>query len=72
MQQTISINAEEIMYCADKLMQTGHNRYQIIAKVADRARFIRSEQLENINADIIKPVSRAIVEMSAETSSYDL
>jgi DNA-directed RNA polymerase subunit omega len=60
-----------IMYRSDELMDASPNRYQITVEVAKRAKQRRFEDFDNLE-DTIKPVLRAIIEMSDEVSHGEL
>lgn len=63
--------SQSVMYRSDKLLAVSSNRYKITVAVAKRAKERRKQQLDNVE-DNIKPVVRAIIEMSDELSQPDV
>ncbi len=62
-------NAEDstqILQRTDELMKAASNRYRITFQVAHRAKYHTDEQWESRNNRSLKPVVRAILEMSDE------
>lgn len=59
------IDSAQIMYRSDQLLEAATNRYSITVKVAKRAKKRRFEDFDSLE-DSIKPVLRAIIEMSDE------
>ena len=59
------------MYRSDELMEAASNRYKITVQVAKRAKQRRFEDFENIE-EIMKPVLRAIIEMSDELTQPEI
>ncbi|GFE68488.1 DNA-directed RNA polymerase subunit omega [Chroococcus sp. FPU101] len=72
MLKRFTINSSEMMYRTDRLMGATTNRYRIVVQVARRAKRCRLEDLENIDDPMMKPVIRAIVEMSDELTEPEL
>lgn len=72
MSKRFMINSTEMMYRSDKLMFAASNRYRIVVQVARRAKRCRQEDLENFEDPMMKPVIRAIVEMSDELTEPEL
>ncbi|MGI0480456.1 DNA-directed RNA polymerase subunit omega [Geminocystis sp. CENA526] len=60
-----SFDSSQIMFRSDELMNAASNRYKITVAVAKRAKQRRKEDFENIE-EVMKPVLRAIIEMSDE------
>ena len=56
----------EMMYRTDMLMHAASNRYNIVVRVAKRAKHHRYEKFGSEEDLNIKPVIRAVVEMSDE------
>ncbi|ERT08302.1 RNA polymerase Rpb6 family protein [Lyngbya aestuarii BL J] len=68
-----SVNSHEINRLSEQLIKSGSSsRYQIIVQVAKRAKRFRYEDFDNPNASEVKPVVRAIVEMSDEVNQPEL
>lgn len=72
MLKRFAINSSEMMYRTDRLMGAATNRYRIVVQVARRAKRCRLEDLDNIDDPMMKPVIRAIVEMSDEFTEPEL
>ena len=61
-----NLDTSKIMYRSEELMSAASNRYRITVQVANRAKRRRYEELENFDDPRMKPVIRAIIEMSDE------
>ena len=72
MQKRKSFKSSEIMYRSDQLMEVASNRYNITVQVATRAKRRRYEDFENIDDPMMKPVIRAIIEMSDELTQPEI
>lgn len=72
MLKRFTINPSEMIYRTDRLMDASANRYRIVVQVARRAKRCRLEDLENIDDPMMKPVIRAIIEMSDELTEPEL
>ncbi|BAQ60736.1 DNA-directed RNA polymerase omega subunit [Geminocystis sp. NIES-3708] len=59
------------MFRSDELMNAASNRYKITVAVAKRAKQRRKEDFENIE-EVMKPVLRAIIEMSDELTQPEI
>ena len=66
-----AITSESIMYRADDLLSAASNRYAITVGVAQRAKERRKQDIDNIE-EVMKPVLRAIVEMSDELTQPEI
>jgi DNA-directed RNA polymerase subunit omega len=51
---------------AEELISAAPNRYRITVQVANRAKRRRYEDFDNMDDNLMKPVLRAIMEMSDE------
>lgn len=67
-----SFDSSQIMYRANELMKAANNRYQITVMVAKRAKSNRLEDMENYDDAQVKPVMRAIIEMSDELTEPEI
>jgi DNA-directed RNA polymerase subunit omega len=65
-------DSTEVMHRAEELMSAASNRYRITVQVANRAKRRRYEDFENIDDPMMKPVIRAIVEMSDELTQPEI
>ncbi|WP_066116805.1 DNA-directed RNA polymerase subunit omega [Geminocystis sp. NIES-3709] len=66
-----SFDSSQIMFRSDELMSAASNRYKITVAVAKRAKQRRKEDFENIE-EVMKPVLRAIIEMSDELTQPEI
>ncbi|MBL1208844.1 DNA-directed RNA polymerase subunit omega [Geminocystis sp. GBBB08] len=66
-----SFDSSQIMFRTDELMSAASNRYKITVAVAKRAKQRRKEDFENIE-EVMKPVLRAIIEMSDEITQPEI
>ncbi|MGF1481476.1 MAG: DNA-directed RNA polymerase subunit omega [Cyanophyceae cyanobacterium] len=66
-----SVDSNELVYRADKLLQAASNRYQIVVHVAHRSKFHRYEDGEYLTGKM-KPVLRAVLEMSDELTELEV
>ncbi|MEY3255853.1 MAG: hypothetical protein RLZZ29_984 [Cyanobacteriota bacterium] len=62
----------QIMQRSEDLINAASNRYRITVQVANRAKRRRYEDFENNEDSIIKPVIRAIIEMSDELTQPEI
>lgn len=62
----------QIMHRAEDLISAASNRYRITVQVANRAKRRRYEDFESNDDVIMKPVLRAIIEMSDELTQPEI
>ncbi|MEH1909173.1 DNA-directed RNA polymerase subunit omega [Nostoc sp.] len=62
----------QIMLRAEELIGAASNRYRITVQVANRAKRRRYEDFENNEDVMMKPVLRAIIEMSDELTQPEI
>jgi DNA-directed RNA polymerase subunit omega len=68
-----NFDSTQVMFRSDELLAAASNRYKITVAVAKRAKERRIEDFDNDNLEeVIKPVMRAIVEMSDELTQPGL
>lgn len=72
MQRKSSFDSSQIMYRSEELVTAASNRYRITVQVANRAKRRRYEELENFDDPTMKPVIRAIIEMSDELTQPEI
>jgi DNA-directed RNA polymerase subunit omega len=60
------------MHRAEDLISAASNRYRITVQVANRAKRRRYEDFENNDDGMMKPVLRAIIEMSDELNQPEI
>jgi DNA-directed RNA polymerase subunit omega len=62
----------QIMHRAEELINAASNRYRITVQVANRAKRRRYEDFDNVDDPMMKPVIRAIIEMSDELTQPEI
>lgn len=67
-----AIDNTQVMRRAEELIDNASNRYRITVRVAHRAQRRRYEDFDNIDDPKMKPVLRAIMEMSDELNQSDI
>lgn len=72
MHKRVNFDSLQIMYRAEELVSAASNRYRITVQVANRAKRRRYEEFENIDDPMMKPVMRAIIEMSDELTQPEI
>jgi DNA-directed RNA polymerase subunit omega len=72
MQRKNSFNSSQIMYRSEQLVSAASNRYRITVQVANRAKRRRYEELDSFDDPAMKPVIRAIIEMSDELTQPEI
>lgn len=65
-------DSSQIMLRAEELITAASNRYRITVQVANRAKRRRYEDFENLDDPMMKPVLRAIIEMSDELTQPEI
>ncbi|MBT9312269.1 DNA-directed RNA polymerase subunit omega [Leptothoe kymatousa] len=68
----LSIDTTQMMRRTEDLIKAASNRYRITVQVANRAQRRRFEEFDNIDESRMKPVLRAIVEMSDELTQPEI
>jgi DNA-directed RNA polymerase subunit omega len=72
MQKRSHIDSMEMTRRAADLIGAASNRYKITVQVANRAKRCRYEDFDNMDENVMKPVLRAIVEMSDELTQPEI
>jgi DNA-directed RNA polymerase subunit omega len=72
MQKRSSLDTTHLMRRAEDLINAASNRYRITVQVANRAKRRRYEDFDNIEDPMMKPIMRAIIEMSDELTSTEI
>ncbi len=72
MQKRSAIDSMEIARRASDLISAASNRYRITVQVANRAKRCRYEDFDNVDDNLMKPVLRAIIEMSDELTQPEI
>ncbi|NMG22971.1 DNA-directed RNA polymerase subunit omega [Brasilonema bromeliae] len=62
----------QVMHRAEDLIGAASNRYRITVQVANRAKRRRYEDFDNADDVMMKPVLRAIIEMSDELTQPEI
>nr|WDA99069.1 DNA-directed RNA polymerase omega chain [Gronococcus sybilensis] len=70
--KTYPLTKSEILFKTEELLKASENIYNITVKIAIRARRRRYEDAEILDEARIKPVIRAIIEMSDELTQPDI
>lgn len=65
-------NPNEILYKTEELLDAASNRYKMTIQIANRAKRRRYQDIDLVEYLIIKPISRAILEMADEISQLDI
>jgi DNA-directed RNA polymerase subunit omega len=63
---------QQLMRRTEDLVQAASNRYRITVQVANRAQRRRYEEFESLDDTRMKPVLRAIIEMSDELTQPEI
>ncbi|MGD1908301.1 MAG: DNA-directed RNA polymerase subunit omega [Leptolyngbyaceae cyanobacterium] len=72
MAQNSPFDSQQIMRRTEDLVQAASNRYRITVQVANRAQRRRYEEFEAMDENRMKPVLRAIIEMSDELTQPEI
>ncbi len=69
----LDMDKSQIRHRAEELINAASNRYRITVQVANRAKRRRYEDFDNnIDDPMMKPVLRAIIEMSDELTQPEI
>lgn len=66
------VSSNEMVDRADRLMSAASNRYRVVVQVSRRAKRCRYEDEENADPSMMKPVIRAVLEMSDEFTEPEI
>ncbi|MEW5860855.1 MAG: DNA-directed RNA polymerase subunit omega [Cyanobacteriota bacterium] len=72
MQKRYKFDTTEVLLRAEELVSAASNRYRITVQVANRAKRRRYEDFDNVDDPMMKPVLRAILEMSDELTQPEI
>lgn len=72
MQKRTPFDSSHVMYSSEELLKAASNRYQITVQIANRAKRNRYQDFDSMDDPIMKPVIRAIVEMSDELTQPEI
>lgn len=67
-----TMDTAQLMRRADELISAASNRYRITVQVANRAKRRRFEDFDAGDDPMMKPVMRAIIEMSDELTQPEI
>jgi len=67
-----TLDSNQVMYRTSDLLRAATNRYRITVAVANRAKRNKYEDFDNIDDAQMKPVIRAIIEMSDELTQPEI
>ncbi|MDA0266265.1 MAG: DNA-directed RNA polymerase subunit omega [Cyanobacteria bacterium] len=65
-------DSQQVMRRTEDLVNAASNRYRITVQVANRAQRRRYEEFESMDENRMKPVLRAIIEMSDELTQPEI
>ncbi len=66
------IDSAQIIRRVEDLIGASSNRYRITVQVANRAKHRRYEDVDDYDDQVMKPILRAIVEMSDELTQPEI
>ncbi|MDG2992202.1 DNA-directed RNA polymerase subunit omega [Candidatus Synechococcus calcipolaris G9] len=72
MQKRVSYSTSDVMRRAEQLVRHSSNRYRITVQIANRAKQQRTIDAEEFEEVSMKPVTRAIIDMSDEMIEPEL
>ena len=72
MHKRSSFDSNQLMRRSEDLVKAASNRYRITVQVANRAQRRRYEDFDNFDDPKMKPVLRAIIEMSDELTQPEI
>ncbi|MDX2100587.1 MAG: DNA-directed RNA polymerase subunit omega [Leptolyngbyaceae cyanobacterium bins.59] len=72
MQKRHTIDTTQLMRRAEELVSAASNRYRITVQVANRAKRRRFEEFDAVDDPKMKPILRAIIEMSDELTQPEI
>jgi DNA-directed RNA polymerase subunit omega len=70
--RSTTLETSQLMRRAEDLVNAASNRYRITVQVANRAQRRRFEEFDSMDDPKMKPVIRAIVEMSDELTQPEI
>ncbi|ABD03248.1 DNA-directed RNA polymerase subunit omega [Synechococcus sp. R55.6] len=68
----LAIDNDELMRRVEALINASKNRYRITVQVANRAKRRRYEDPDDIEDGWMKPIRRAVIEMSDELTEPEI
>ncbi|MGF1495246.1 MAG: DNA-directed RNA polymerase subunit omega [Elainellaceae cyanobacterium] len=67
-----AVDGAQLMRRAEDLVSAASNRYRITVQVANRAQRRRYEEFDSVDDPKMKPVIRAVIEMSDELTQPEI
>lgn len=67
-----TLDTSQLMRRAEDLINAASNRYRITVQVANRAQRRRHDEFDSLDDPKLKPVIRAIIEMSDELTQPEI
>jgi DNA-directed RNA polymerase subunit omega len=67
-----SVSSLEVLYKTEELLDAASNRYRITVQVANKAKRKRYEDIDILEDFKLKPVIRAILEISEEINQSEI
>ena len=71
-QKRSNVDTLQLMRRAEDLVSASSNRYRVTVQVANRAKRRRFEEFDSLDDPKMKPVIRAIMEMSDELTQIEI
>lgn len=68
----LAIDNNELAQRAESLISAANNRYRITVQVANRAKRRRLEETDDMEEGWMKPIRRAVIEMSDELTQPEI
>ncbi len=68
----LTMDTSELMRRVEALIDASSNRYRITVQVANRAKRRRYEEMDEIEEGWMKPIRRAVIEMSDELTEPEI
>ncbi|NJK64297.1 MAG: DNA-directed RNA polymerase subunit omega [Synechococcaceae cyanobacterium SM2_3_1] len=68
----LTMDTPELMRRVEALIDASSNRYRITVQVANRAKRRRYEEMDEIDEGWMKPIRRAVIEMSDELTEPEI
>lgn len=72
MAKRYTLDAAEALRRAEDLVSAAPNRYRITVQVANRAKTRQYDERESYDDQLLKPIMRAIIEMSDELTQPEI
>nr|WCH58115.1 DNA directed RNA polymerase subunit omega [Cystoclonium purpureum f. stellatum] len=66
------IDASQVIYKTEELLEVSNNRYRITVQVSNRAKRKKYEDIDIVEDPLIKPIIRAILEMVDEITQPEI